>query len=187
MGSKSTKDCFQMDILFDFITVCKPEREIDATTRKATSDQKLWLERRGGSWKHTFVMPCLPSLVSQLPFFLFLETCLQHSPTNPLVLWGDVNITVCQDLGWCYQVGGEPGSGSLDIVETLAVHNLMCLRTWMSSLQMKGFPWPSYLFQEWIPWGSFSDNSLWCCWGMGYQEAGNVLEVWASKGSGEFT
>lgn len=186
IGSKSTKGCIQI-CLFDFITVCKPEREIDATSRKAASDQKWWLGRRGGSWKHYFMML---SLISQLPLRVpFVGNCLWHSPTDPLLLWGDVSVTACQDLAWCYQVGAEPGTGLLDIVvswdsgstwpnvledmHVLSPNERLCLT--LLSVPRANLMW------------KFSDNSLWCCWGMGYQEACNVLEVWAAKDSREFT
>lgn len=66
------------------------------------SDQKWWLRRRGGSWKYPSLMLYLPSLISHLPLLVpFMESCPQHSPTDPQLLRGHVSVSVCQDLaGW---------------------------------------------------------------------------------------
>lgn len=64
-----------------------------------------------GEAGNTLLMLCLPSHASQFPLHVpFVESYLRHSPTDPLLLWGDVNVTVCQDLAWCYQMGAQPGS-----------------------------------------------------------------------------
>lgn len=102
--------------MFDFITVCKPEREIDATTRKATSDQKLWLGRRGGKPETCFpdAMPAKPCFTTPTPSFCGdLSTAQLHKPSAPLGRWE------CHGLpgpGLLLPgAGAEPGSGPLDI------------------------------------------------------------------------